>query len=101
MTNDVQYTEIDLNATGSTTVYDPDHDARAYGVFMAHGGTTAEVQLEVTDGVDTAVLDEPGAGNALEFGDTIALDADQSLQINVTAAEGGALTETAAASVGA
>lgn len=100
MTNDVQYTTVDLNSTGTTTVYDPDHDATVQGVYMDHGGGTAEVQLEVTDGTDTAVVRTPGAGTALEFGDDLALDGGQSLQINVTTAEGSALSETAGVSVG-
>lgn len=100
MSNDVQYTTVDLNSTGTTTVYDPDHDATAYGVYMANGGGTADVQLEVTDGTDTVVLDDPGAGSAIEFSDDLALDGDQSLQVNVTTAEGSALTETAAVSAG-
>lgn len=100
MSNDVQYTSVDLNATGTTTVYNPDHDGEAKGVYMDHGGSTAEVQLEVTDGTNTAVLATPGAGNALEFGNVVALDGDQKLQINVTTAEGSSLSETAAVSVG-
>lgn len=94
MTNEPVYTTVDLNATGPTTVYDADHDATVYGVFMEHGGGTADYNLEATDGTDTAVLAQPGAGGSLEFGDTIAVDAGTDLQINVTTAEGAALTGT-------
>lgn len=100
MTNTVQYTTVDLNATGTTTVYDPDFDAVVHGVFMDNGGATAEYQLEVTDGTDTAVLADLSAGAMLEFDADVALDAGQLLQVNVTTVEGSSLTETCAASAG-
>ena len=99
MSNGVTYTSVDLNATGTTTVYTPSTDANV-SVFMENGGSTAEVNLEVTDGTDTAVLAQPGAGGSVEFGDVVALDGDQSLQINVTTAEGSALTGTVAVHAG-
>ena len=96
---DVGFTEIDLNDTNTTsTVYDPNTDGEIYGVFMENGGSTAEVQLEVTDGTDTAVLAVPGAGNDLAFSETIRISTTESLQINVTTAEGAAQTNTAAVS---
>lgn len=95
---DVSFTEIDLNATGTTTIYDPNTDGEVFGTFLENGGSTAEVQLEVTDGTDTAVLSNPGAGDGVSFGETIRLSPTESLQINVTTAEGAALTNTAAVS---
>lgn len=101
MSNDVQYTTVDLNATGGQTVYDPDHDATVYAVHMTNPGGTAEIQLEVTDGTDTVIIQQvSGAGDNLHYNHTIALDGDQSLQINVTTAEGTAGTSTAAVSAG-
>lgn len=94
--SDATYTSIDLNDTSTTsTIYDPSTDAEVSGVYMQNGGTSAEVQLEVTDGTDTSVLAVPGAGNSLEFGDTISLGDGDSLQINVTTAEGTAQANTA------
>ena len=91
----VDYTDIDLNSTGTTDIYDPGEDATVYGVFLENGGSTAEVNLEATDGTDTAVLAQPGAGNDVEFGDTVVLGGGDKLQINVTTAEGSAQTNTA------
>jgi len=90
-----EYTSIDLNSTGATTVYDPSDDSEVSGVYLNNGGSTAEVQLEATDGSDTSILAVPGAGNSLEFSGTALLDSGDSLQINVTTAEGAALTGTA------
>lgn len=91
----VEYATIDLNATGTTTVYDGATESEVYGVYLNNGGSTAAVNLEVTDGTDTAVLREKAAGENLEFGDTIRLDPGNALQINVTAAEGAAQSNTA------
>lgn len=88
------FTSIDLNSTGTTTIWDP-VSGKAVGVYMNNGGATAEVQLEVTDGTNTAVLDVPGAGTNLEFGNEASLASSDSLQINVTVAEGSAQTNTA------
>lgn len=91
------YTSIDQNATGSTTIYDPNGDGEITGVFLENSGSTAELALEVTDGTDTARLTEPGAGNPIEFGETIRLGIDDSLEVNVLTAEGVAQSETAVA----
>lgn len=88
------YTTVDLNTTGTTEVHSSGTDSEISGVFMENGGSTAEVNLEATDGTDTSVLAQPGAGNSVEFGDTIYVGAGDSLQINVTTAEGSALTGT-------
>lgn len=95
------FTSIDLNTAATTTVYNPATDAELGGVHMAHGGSTAEVRLEITDGTNTAVLSDPGAGAPIHFSDDLQLDAGESLQIVVEVTEGAALTETAAASGGA
>lgn len=100
MTNGVEYTDIDLNSAGATTVFDADGDATVTGVHMKNGGSTAEVELQATDGTDTATLAEPGAGSSLEFGDSIALDSESDLQIEVTTAEGSAQSNTAVVHVG-
>lgn len=101
MTNIPQYTDVDLNATGTTTILSPGADVRVFGVFMEHGGSTAEVNLEVTDGTNTAVISQPGAGGNIGGGDTLALDANNELQVNVTTAEGAALTGTVVVLTGA
>lgn len=94
MTSNATYTSIDLNDTSTTsTIFDP-LEGRATGVYLKNGGSTAEFQLESTDGSSTAVLAVPGAGNNLEFGNEVHLDNDDSLQINVTTAEGSSQTNT-------
>jgi hypothetical protein len=93
--NEGVYTDIDLNSTGTTEIHSSDADSEVSGVFLENGGSTAEVNLEVTDGTDTAVLAQPGAGSSIEFGETIYIGKDDSLQINVTTAEGSAQTNTA------
>jgi len=101
MTNDVQYTTVDLNATGATTIYDPDHDATVYAVHLNNSGSAAEIHLEVTDGSSTVDLSTAQTGgDELSYTDPIPLDGDSDLQINVTAAEGAALTSDAAVFVG-
>lgn len=94
-------TGIDLNTTGTTDVYDPSTEALVHGVYMRNGGGTAVVRLEVTDGTNTAVL-TPGqsGGEGIAFGDTIALDSGQKLQVNVTTAEGSSQTNDAVVSRG-
>lgn len=101
MSNGVTYTTVDLNATGATTVFAPSHDATVHGVHLTNGGSTAVVQLEITDGTDTVVL-TPGqsAGGNIDVDRPLPLDGDNALQINVTTAEGSALTATAAVPVG-
>jgi len=94
MTNNPQYTDVDLNATGTTTVCDVDGDVRVYGAFGENAGSTAAFNLEATDGTDTAVLSQPGAGNNLELDGPVAIDNETDLQINVTTAEGSDLTMT-------
>lgn len=96
---DVEYTDVDLNASGTTTVYDGNTQTVIYGVFLKNGGSTAVVQLEVTDGTDTAVL-TPGqtAGDGISFTGPIALNRNEALQANVTTVEGSAQTNTAAVS---
>lgn len=99
---DVEYASVNLNATGTTALYNPTEDAVAHGVHLQNGGSTAVVQLEVTDGTDTAVLtpgQAAGDGIAWEPGE-YGLDAGDTLQVNVTTAEGAAQTNTAAVSHG-
>lgn len=95
-TNDPQavYTSIDLNAVAVTTVYDPGVAGIVHGVFLLVDGGTADARLEMTDGVDTAVLHEPGAGTNLAFVGPIVVPASDSLQVNVVTAQGTALTGT-------
>lgn len=96
---DTVFTTVNLNATGTTTVANPSGDARVPAVYLANGGGTADVQLEVTDGTSTVVVDDPAAGSGIVHETDVLLDEDESLQVNVTTAEGAALTETAAAGV--
>lgn len=96
---DTVFTDIDLNSTGTTTVADPSNDARVPSVHLTNGGGTAEVRLEVTDGTDTAVLTDPGAGANIDYQTDIMLDENESVQIVVEVAEGTAQTNTAAVGV--
>lgn len=89
-----QYATVDLNAAGTTTIHGSDNDAQITGVYMENGGSTAVAQLESTNGTDTAVLAAPGAGNSLAFSDNLLVGNTDTLQINVTTAEGAALTGT-------
>lgn len=95
----VEYTSVDENTTGTTTLYSPTNDAKVSGVHLNNPGSTAELRLEVTDGTSTAVLSDPGAGTSIAFNDEIFLSGgtDQ-LQVVVEAAEGSSQSETAAVS---
>lgn len=96
---DTVFTDVDLNADAVTTLADPASDARVSSVYVPNGGSTAEIQLEVTDGTDTVVIDNPAAGSGIEHETDVLLDEGESVQMNVTTVEGSALTETAAACV--
>lgn len=90
------FTDIDLNDTSTTsTIYNPSVPTTVYGVFLEQGGGTSEIQLELTDGSDTVVLDEKGAGENLSFQNMLVLSKAESLQIDVTTAEGSAQSDTA------
>jgi len=89
------YTDVDLNSTGTTTLLSPSTDVQISGVYLLNGGTSAEVDLEITDGTDTATLSEGSGGGNVTFGDTTILGAGDSLQITVQTAEGAAQTNTA------
>lgn len=93
----VEYTSIDLNTTGTTTVYDGDREAIIHGVYAENSGGTLEVQLEITDGTDTTVLTlDQGAGDGIAFETELELDPSNDLQLNVTTGEGAIETTTAA-----
>lgn len=97
--NGVTYTSVDLNATGTTTVFDPSHnESTVEQVALENTGSTAVVQLEVTDGTNTVVL-TPGqaAGDGVSYTGPLPLDGPQTLRVNVTTAEGAALSGTAGA----
>lgn len=97
MSNGVVYTQIDLNATGTTTIYDPEHDATVQGVHLENAGSSADVHLEVTDGTTTVDLTTAQtAGDAIRYVDPTPLDSDNLLQVNVLSAEGSSLTSDAA-----
>lgn len=91
-----QYTSVDLNSNATTDLLDIGVRTEVTGVYLQNGGTSAVVQLEVTDGTDTAVL-TPGqaAGNGIDYGDTVQLDSADKLQANVTTVEGAAQSNTA------
>lgn len=91
---DTNYTSIDLNATGTTTILNPSREATVYSVHMENGGSTAEVNVEVTDGTDTAVVAQPGAGANVEFTGPVVIPSGETLQVNVTTAEGAAQSNT-------
>lgn len=86
------YTTVDLNSTGTTTIYDGDVGATIQGVYMKNDGGNAIAQLEVTDGTDTGVIRELAVGGNLEYDGDIDLPPTDDLQINVTTAEGSAET---------
>ena len=90
------YTTVDLNADATTDLYDPSRAATVWAVHLQNGGGTAVVQLEVTDGSNTAVL-TPGqaAGDGIDYAQVLELAASEKLQANVTTVEGGAQTNTA------
>ena len=96
MTNGVIFTDIDLNTDATTVIFDPSTGATVERVEVPNGGSTAEFDVEVTDGTDTVILASSGAGNAVTLSDPVPLDDTTQLQVDVTAVEGGALTETAA-----
>jgi hypothetical protein len=100
-TKAVGYTSVDLNTDATTDLYDPSDEAVVHGVYLQHGGSTAVVQLEITDGTDTAVL-TPGqaAGDGIAFTGPIGLDSGEKIQANVTTKEGSAQSNTAAVSKG-
>lgn len=92
-------TGVDLNSTGTTDVYDAGQQAIVYGAYLPNGGTSAIVQLEITDGTDTAVL-TPGqaAGDGIAYTGPIVLNKGWKLQVNVTTVEGAAQTNDAVVS---
>lgn len=89
------YTDVDLNTTGTTSLYKPANDGIVYGVYLLNGGSSAEVDIEITDGTDTATLQENGAGVNADFGNTLLVGSDQTIQATVQTAEGSAQTGTA------
>lgn len=95
MSSDAKFTDIDLNTSGATTIYDQSHGNTISGVYMKNGGSTAEVELQVTDGSNTATLAVPGAGTNLSFEGVIECASADSLQIDVTTKEGSSQTNTA------
>lgn len=97
-THDTVYTSIDLNTAATTTVYDPTTEAEVDGIHLNHGGSTAELRLEVTDGTNTAVIQDAAAGDPIHYPEPLHLNSDDSLQVVVEVVEGASLTETAAVS---
>lgn len=96
----VSYTDIDLNTSGTTTLYDGNAQAIVTGVYLQNDGTSAVVRLEMTDGTDTAVLTpDQTAGDGIAFDGPLHIEKAQNLQANVATVEGGAQTNTAVASV--
>lgn len=92
-------TGVDLNADATTDVYDPSQQAIVYGVYLPNGGSSAIVQLELTDGTDTGVVTPgQGAGDAVDYTGPIVLNKGWKLQVNVTTVEGGAQTNDAVVS---
>lgn len=96
---DTVFTDVDLNTDATTTLADPDSDARVPAVYVPNSGSTADIQLEVTDGTDTVVVDNPAAGDPIEHEVDVLLDEGESVQVNVTTVEGSAVTSTAGACV--
>lgn len=96
-TPDVEFTSVDLNTGGTTTLFDGTGAADVHAVHLANGGSTAVVQLEVTDGTDTAVL-TPGqaGGDSIAYENTVEIPPGKTLQANVTTVEGAAQSNTAA-----
>lgn len=81
----VSYTNVDQNATGTTTLYDPNSDAYFYAGKLDNVGSSAVLVLEVTDGTNTANMTAgQTAGNDIDYGDTVELDGASLVQVNVT-----------------
>ena len=91
------YTSVDLNATGTTTLYTGTQEAMVAAFLGTESGTTVEVSLEATDGTNTTRLadNEGSAGTSIAVSDTIPITSSESLQANVHTAEGSDLTGTA------
>lgn len=98
---DVEFTDVDLNDNATTEVYNPGKEAHVYFVKMENTGSTAQAQLELTDGSSTAVLTTTqSAGDDIAWTVGMALGPDDKLQVNVTTVEGSALAGTVAVSRG-
>jgi hypothetical protein len=93
--NGVTTTDIDLNTDATTTVFTPSSDATVERIEVPNAGSTAEFDVEVTDGTDTVTLASSGAGGAVSITDPVPLVDGWTLQVDVTTVEGSALTATA------
>lgn len=95
------YQTIDLNTVQVNDVYTPPNDAEVSGVFLDNTGSSALPELWVSDGTDRARLTpQQTGGDSILFGDNFSIDQDQTVQIEVTDAEGSSLTGTAVIFVG-
>lgn len=95
MGNGVKPTTVDFNTDATTPIYEPTTSATVRRVEVPNSGSTAEFDIEATDGSNTVVLASSGAGGSVSITNPIPLDGSWSLQLDVTTVEGGALSETA------
>ena len=94
ITADASYVDIDIGELGTTTLFDPEEDSYVYGVFLLNDTSAARATLEVTNGSQTGVLRESGAGGSIDFQNTFVLGHNDTLQLTVTQTDG-AETNTA------
>lgn len=93
----ITYSDVDMNDASAQDIYDPSAPATVYGVWLENSGSTADVELQVTDGSSTVDLTNlQGGGSDLRFTDTVTLSKGDKLRINVDTAEGSSQTDTAA-----
>lgn len=89
-----EYTSIDLNTNQTQDVLAKSEPVRVYYVKLTNNGTTAVVDLEVTDGSTTVkVVDNSSGGNNIEKTTEFVLDSGEKLQTNVTTKEGSSQTD--------
>lgn len=98
---DSVFVSVDTTSTGANTVYTPPASgsvtqALVYGVYTESDISTGALALEVTDGSTTIDLSVPGAGNEIAFGNTVALNRGDTLQINVVTSEAATTTNAVA-----
>jgi hypothetical protein len=96
-TPDVEFTDIDFNTEGRTTVFDPQSGSFVWGVFLRNSGNTSNASLEISNGENRATIDDNrngGGGEDIERDTQWHLSTSEKLEINVTTTEGADLTET-------
>jgi hypothetical protein len=81
------YVTVNVNTTGTTDLLDPSNTRRIHGVFGAAATASSTIDLELTDGTNTATLDGNADGDDVVFGETFNMRSTDKLQANVTSAD--------------